>query len=284
MKWQIGDVTIYSVHETDAGTEITQTIPQATNAELSKMKWLQPDFIDEKGNIKAQVQAFVVKTKGRAILVDACNGNGRHFSEFPKWNNLQTNFMQNLSKICLPEKIDFVVNTHFHFDHVGWNTQKVRGKWQPTFENARYLFVDKEFDYWKTKPQKELADDNNNFDIAVMPVYEAGLAELVSASYQIANEVKLVPTHGHTPGHVSVLIESRGQSALITGDAFHHPCQIAHPEWVYFETDKKMALETRLQLLKRFAGTNTFMLGSHFADPVGGLIRKTRQSYRFETR
>ena len=199
--------------------------------------------------------------------------------EWSQWNRLQTDFLERLG--CEPGDIDLVVSTHLHYDHVGWNTRLIDGKWRPTFLNARYLIVRSEFDYWKSHPKAELADDHLGIKDSVEPVVEAGLADLVTSDYQIAPGVSLFPTPGHTPGHVGILIESNGEQAVITGDILHHPCQIAHPEWgTSGDPDPDMVLGTRRAFLERFCDGKTVVLGSHFSSPTGGLLEREGRGYK----
>ncbi len=126
------------------------------------------------------------------------------------------------------DRVDTVLCTHMHVDHVGWNTRLVDGRWEPTFRNARYLFAEKEWQHWSVEPQEY----GPVFADSVQPIFDCGLATLVE---------RVAPRHrrdrrsnrrpGHTPGHVSVHITSRGEEAVITGDMIHHPCQIVHPDW-----------------------------------------------------
>jgi glyoxylase-like metal-dependent hydrolase (beta-lactamase superfamily II) len=164
-----------------------------------------------------------------------------------------------------PLKIDYVINTHLHFDHIGWNTIFKNGRWAPTFPNARYIVVKEEFDYWRTFPKSEVEDDLLSFKDSVLPVYKAGLIDLVSSDHKLLNTITLLPTPGHTPFHGSILIESEGKQAVIVGDVFHHPCQIAQPQWKStFDTDSNLAIVSRRKLLKQFANTNTLFLAAHF--------------------
>jgi glyoxylase-like metal-dependent hydrolase (beta-lactamase superfamily II) len=92
-----------------------------------------------------------------------------------------------------------------------------------------------------------------------------------------------MPTPGHTPGHVSVAIESRGEQALITGDMIHHPCQIAHPEWSpTFDVDPAAAATMRRSVLDRVADRPVLVIGTHFAAPTAGHVRRDGRAYRFE--
>jgi glyoxylase-like metal-dependent hydrolase (beta-lactamase superfamily II) len=118
---------------------------------------------------------------------------------------------------------------------------------------------------------------------SILPVFDAGLVDLVSQDHQLCPEVKLVPTPGHTPGHASVLIESNGESALITGDFLHHPCQFAHPEWSSApDSDPTQAIATRRSMYERLAGSPTLVIGTHFATPTAGHLKKDGDSYRLD--
>jgi glyoxylase-like metal-dependent hydrolase (beta-lactamase superfamily II) len=154
------------------------------------------------------------------------------------------------------------------------------GKWVPTFPNARYLIGKTEYEYWSAfeheEQQQILAD-------SVTPIFDAGLAHTVEMDHRLSPEIRLMPTTGHTPGHVSVAIESRGETAIITGDMMHHPCQIAHPEWSpAFDSDPEAARATRTAMLKDWADQPVLVIGTHFAAPTAGHIRRDGATYRFD--
>jgi glyoxylase-like metal-dependent hydrolase (beta-lactamase superfamily II) len=285
LEWQVGDVTITPFVEiANAGDIIQEILPEARNDRVQSISWLVPHFADEDGTLKAVVQAFVVATPTRRIIIDTCVGDGRVRPDLPAWQNLQTGFLEKLkTRGVPPESIDTVLCTHLHFDHVGWNTTYVGGRWVPTFRSARYLFARDEFHYWKDRPAAEIESDHNGFADSVLPVFEAGCVELVSTNHQVCPEITLIPTPGHTPAHVSVLIDSKGHQALITGDVMHHPCQIANPGWnTLSDTSKEMAKATREALLKRVATGNILLIGSHFASPTAGYVRRAGSDYRLE--
>lgn len=285
MKWQIGDVEILQIVEFDeAGELIQDTIKNATPENLKKIDWLYPDFIDDEGNFKSLVQSFLVRSNGQNILVDTCNGNGKERPNCPTWGNLNTDFLEKLRSLGVTEsEIDIVVSTHLHFDHIGWNTRLENGSFIPTFPNAKYLFVKEEFDYWKAKPEKEMEDDKIAFDDSVRPIIEAGLSQIVESDHKIDQNISLISAFGHTPGHICILIESRGKRTIISGDFLHHPCQIAHPEWTMdADTLSEKALETRKKILNEIADTETLLIGSHFADPVAGYVKRSGDSYIFK--
>lgn len=278
---KVGRIQITSILETNASSVIKDCIEDATPRAINKISWLEPNYADSEGHLKASIQALVVNTTDKTVIVDTCVGNGRNRPGMSAWNNLQTDFLQRLSQACDPRAVDFVICTHLHFDHVGWNTTLVEDKWVPTFPNAKYLFCKSEFDYWKDRPENEVIDDQNGFEESVLPIYEAGLAKLVPSDFRLSDEISFIATPGHTPGHVSILLKAQGQQAIITGDVFHHPCQIAHPEWKTIDADSHQANETRHKLLKQFAGTDTLFIGSHFAEPISGNIKRSGDGYRF---
>jgi glyoxylase-like metal-dependent hydrolase (beta-lactamase superfamily II) len=178
------------------------------------------------------------------------------------------------------ESVDRVLCTHLHFDHVGWNTVLEDGKWAPTFKNARYLVGEKEWGFWKDTDDPYAPEAKHD---SVLPIFDAGLVDLVEMDHRITDEVRFVPTPGHTPGHVSVVIESQGQQAIITGDIFHSPLQMAHPDWADIaDVDGDQAHETRKQFLETYADGPVLILGTHFASPTAGKIVRDGDSYRFD--
>lgn len=277
---KLGDTTITPLFEIDAGSVLQDCIKSATPEAIKEISWLQPDYADNQGYLKANVQSFLFEADGKKVVIDSCVGNGRNRPELSAWADLSTDFLERFSRVFSPHEVDMVICTHLHFDHVGWNTTHQGNSWVPTFPNAQYIFVEQEFNYWQTKPANEVIDDHNGFVESVLPIYEAGLAKLVPSDYQISDELTLIPTPGHTPGHVSILIQSEGQQALISGDALHHPCQLAHPKWKSFDTDSDLANETRQRLLERFADTDTLFIGSHFTEPIAGRLQRDGEGFR----
>jgi glyoxylase-like metal-dependent hydrolase (beta-lactamase superfamily II) len=228
------------------------------------------------------IHAFVVETPDRRIVVDTCLGNDKQNRRIPHWNNLQGPFLRDLAEAGYPrESIDTVLCTHLHVDHVGWNTMLVDGRWVPTFPQARYLLGRAEFAHWTGDHGREdmrpiLAD-------SVLPVHEAGLVDLVETDHALCPEVSLVPTFGHTPGHVSVRVASRGEEALITGDFLHHPCQIAHPDWSSTaDWDADQAHRTRLRMYRELADRPVLVLGTHFAGATAGRIVRDGEGFRLD--
>lgn len=278
----IGSIIVSTVFELDASQTIRDVISKATPENIKNIPWLAPTYADDAGNLKAVNQSFLLRTPSGNAIIDTCVGNGRSRPELPAWDGLHTGYLENLQKEINPNDVDYIICTHLHFDHIGWNTMLINGIWRPVFPNAKYVFVKDEFDYWMTSPQNELVDDRNGIEESIKPLLETVQVLLVAADAQVTPEIRLIPTPGHTPHHVSVLVESDGESALFTGDVFHHPCQIAEPEWMSFDTDEASALQSRRKVLSEYGGTATMVYGAHFSQPAGGRIVQDDQGYRLE--
>ncbi len=278
--WQIGDVKISRIVESEAPWPGTFIMPNATPENMKKeASWLFPTFIDENGLCRMSIHALVIESQGKRIVVDTCIGNDKVRTN-PAWTKLKLPFLNDLKKAGhAREQIDQVVCTHLHVDHVGWNTMLQNDKWVPTFPNARYIIGGTEWDYWS---KYEGADFRDPVEDSVRPVIDAGAAQLVDSTHRITSEVWLEPTPGHTPGHHSVRISSRGQEAVITGDLMHHPVQCMYPEWDDgFDTDGAQAKKTRRAFCERYADSSVLVFGTHFATPSAGKITKSGSAFKF---
>ena len=271
--WMVGDVKITRVVEMEVAGGTRFILPDATRDACLPIEWLHPHFMDEAGNLIMSIHALVVDTGSRRIIVDTCIGNDKQRS-IPAWTNLQTSFLEDLGAAGYPrETVDTVLCTHLHVDHVGWNTMLVDGEWVPTFPNARYLVAEKEFRYWDGEAEDEI--NQGIMADSVRPIVAAGLMDFVDWEHQLCPEVALEPTPGHTPGHVSVHIRSNGKEALITGDCIHHPCQMSRTDWCSpADSDQVQGRSTREALLERYCDSDVLIIGTHFATPTAGYVRR----------
>ena len=279
LKWHVGDVTVTAIVETVVWLPGTILFPGSSVDELHEIDWLGSNFVNDEGFVPLSIHALVVETAGNRIIIDTCFGNDKPRRE--AGNMLNTDFLARLEQAGFGrESVDTVLCTHMHLDHVGWNTIFENGKWMPTFPKARYLFGRQELDFLKSESQD--GDAQAIFGDSIAPILEAGLADLVETDHRICAEVTLIPTPGHTPGHVSVEISSRGQRALITGDVAHHPCQIARPDWsAYVDHDPDLSVTTRKAVFERAADDQTLVIGTHFAEPTAGRIVRDGHALKF---
>ncbi|HEY8123322.1 MAG TPA: MBL fold metallo-hydrolase [Myxococcota bacterium] len=279
MKWRIGDVSISKIVELEVAGKATWILPDLTAENLATVPWCKPHFATDDGQVVMSIHALLIESQGQRIIVDTCVGNDKNLT-IPNWNKRQGPFLADIAAAGFPaSSIDTVLCTHLHVDHVGWNTKLENGKWVPTFENARYLWNRAEYEHWSKNEQSGYGAVVQE---SVLPVFEAGRVDLVTPDHVVTNEVRLEPTHGHTPGHVSVHITSRGEEAVITGDLMHHPAQCAHPEWrSSADSDGAQAEQTRREFLARYADRPVLVIGTHFATPTAGKIVRDGGAYRF---
>lgn len=277
---------IFSIIEIqDAGELIQSIIPSAKSENLEEYHSAYPEFVNPKGEMISVVQSFLIKHQGTNILIDTCNGNNKNRVDMSKWGNLNTDFIKTLEKYTATKvnEIDYVINTHLHFDHIGWNTIYQNKIWTPTFPNAKYLFNKSEYEYWTINPTNEIQDDLSGIEDSILPVVNSGQHELVHDNHQINKNIYLLPLPGHTKSHIGVVIDSPSDNKkyLISGDLIYHPIQIINPEWTA-ESDKDpdQVLETRMSIFKKIAEEKIILLGSHFEHPV--IIESNGSKYKFE--
>ncbi len=283
LSWNIGAVTVTRIVEIELPIPYSERRPflaEATPEALLGIAWLSPNYVTPEGYLKLSIHALLVEAPGLRLVVDTCIGNDRP-RNITGNQPLATNFIADLERAgWTRESVDAVVCTHLHVDHVGWNTMLQDGEWVPTFPNARYLIGRSEYDYWRAEGD---ADQQTILGDSIQPIFDAGLVDLVEMDHRLSPEIMLVPTPGHTPGHVSVSIVSEGQRALITGDALHHPCQVAHPDWSPpFDFDRSASRVTRRALLDGVADSEVLVIGTHFAAPTAGHVVSEAGGYRFE--
>lgn len=278
MQWNVGRVRITKVVELETVGSTRFILPLASNEEIQKLPWLTPHFATAEGRLKMSIHSLVVETPEHRIVVDTGLGNDKQGRNVPTWNNRQDPFLDRLTAAGFPpESIDTVLCTHLHVDHVGWNTMLKDGHWVPTFANARYVFGRTEFEHWRD--HSDAPDKAAVFADSVKPIADAGKAELVPSDHRLTDEITLIPTPGHSPGHVSIHIRSDGEEGLLTGDVAHHPCQMAHLGWSSTaDSDGQQSAATRRELFSRFADTPTLVIGGHFD---AGHLRRDGDAFRF---
>ena len=281
LTWQVGAVRIMRVVEAEIPVPYNPESPfiiEAKPEALRPIDWLYPHFVDDEDRLRLSFHALLVEAPGFRLMVDTCFGHGKHRNALGN-EDMMRPFLEDMARAgWSPESVDAVICTHLHFDHVGWNTVLRDGVLVPTFPNARYLFGRTEYQHWIAAGDE---DQQEVLSHSIQPIFDAGLAELVDCDQRISPEIRLVPTRGHTPGHVSVVIESEGHCAVITGDMAHHPCQLAHPDWVTpFDSDNTEAVATRRSSFAEWAADQRLVIGTHFAAPTAGRIQPDGEGFR----
>jgi glyoxylase-like metal-dependent hydrolase (beta-lactamase superfamily II) len=298
-QWNVGSIVIRKLVEFEfAGpvdNSLADSLDGASAEAILAVPWLKPMWLNDANEVTSGVHSFLIETPSQRLIVDTGVGNHKpRAAAF--FNQLDTDFLRRLDEQAgwPADTVTGVICTHLHVDHVGWNTVLVAGEWVPTFQNANYYFVARDYEHWQAYAQdpaaakayrtqwaRDMVDGAAVFNDSVQPVVAAGKARLVEPDAVITPGVRLLPSPGHTPGHACVLIESEGESAIITGDMMHSIFQIAHPDWSsVLDTDPDIARRTRQRFLSEWADKGTLMLGSHFGPPTGGELRRHGTSYQ----
>ena len=277
----IGDVAVSRVEEMcGPGFRPDALLPAFQRDAIAEhADWLMPNHYHEGlDRLVASVHSWVIKTEHHTILVDTCIGNHKERPAMERWHHLDLPFLERLAEAGVqPEEVDFVMCTHLHVDHVGWNTRLDNGRWVPTFPNAKYVFARNEFEHWNQTTDEEAAriGDANMlaFNDSVLPVVEAGLAEMVDGDHQLGDRLLIEPAPGHTPGSCTLKLSSNGTEALFIGDIMHHALQVYYPHWnSCFCVDPEMSHATRRRILEESADRDRLLMPAHFGAPHAGRV------------
>jgi len=241
--------------------------PEAVAAHLS---WMEPHHFDAaKNSLKLSIHSWLLRIGRRTVLIDTCIGNHKERPSRPEWHRMETRYLARLAEAGVrPEQIDMVMCTHLHADHVGWNTRLDNGRWVPTFPNARYVFSKADFDHYLAQERAGKEPNRGSFRDSVLPVVEAGRAQLVNGDEALDEHLTLERAPGHTPGSVLVKLASAGKRALFCGDVLHHAIQVYHPDWNSFVcADAALARVSRRKVLEQCSGSGALLMPAHFGTP-----------------
>ncbi|MCC6531836.1 MAG: MBL fold metallo-hydrolase [Burkholderiales bacterium] len=236
------------------------------------------------GKLVFSFHSFVVKTGHHTILVDACIGNDKERPTRPQFHRMRSGFLADLARAGVKvEDVDYVLCTHLHWDHVGWNTRLEGNRWVPTFPNARYIVARREFEHWQEVQRRgEDSPHRLAFEDSVLPVVQTGQAMLVGDDYALEDGFRFESAPGHTPGTVVIHVRSKDDSALFLGDVVHHQFQLMQPAWSTLAcTDPALSRKTRTRLVEEHAARGTRLLPAHFPAPTVGRIVRHGAAYRY---
>lgn len=280
---QLGDITIQRIVESEVPLFDPLTFLPNLTPELleANRHWLEPAALDPvTGKLILCIQSYLVRTPHHTILVDTCVGNDKTLPAHPFWHQQKSQtYMTALAAAGVGvEDIDYVMCTHLHVDHVGWNTRLENGRWVPTFPKARYLFADKELAHWTAQ---HAANPSPIFAESVLPIVAAGRNDRITSSTALNDHVRLEPTPGHTPDHYAVQLGLGATSAVLTGDLIHSPIQARYPDIsMRADTDQKQSAATRRKFLECYCDTNTLVCTGHFPSPSAGKVKRWEDGFR----
>jgi glyoxylase-like metal-dependent hydrolase (beta-lactamase superfamily II) len=277
---RIGDIAVRRIVEMEIPFRTPiELFPDATpDAIEAERHWMEPWALSSAtGRIVLAVQSYLVRTSRHTILIDTCVGCDKTYEGFPPWHRrTDTGWLDRLAAAGVGvADVDYVFCTHLHADHCGWNTRLVDGRWVPTFPNAKYVLARSEVAHAETGAGRQYRD-------SVLPVIETGQAVLVDTDHALDDEVWLEPTPGHTPGHVAVGLESRGDRAVMCGDLIHSPLQCRYPHWRYWiDTDPDQGIATRRRFLEENCETGRLVMTAHFPSPSVGHVVADQDAFGF---
>jgi glyoxylase-like metal-dependent hydrolase (beta-lactamase superfamily II) len=284
---KLGNATIEKVEELcGPGFSPSHMFPKFDQGAFDAHKsWMVPVHVEAgTDRLVGSIHTWIVKTPRHTILIDTCLGNHKQRRN-ARWSGLDTPFLERLKACgCPAESVDFVMCTHLHVDHVGWNTQLKDGRWVPTFPNAKYLFAKREYAHWETERKtKGEGVNDGSFDDSVLPVVEAGMAEMIETDHQPDPMLTLKDYPGHTPGSVAINLRDGDRRACFAGDIMHHPIQVYPPDWSsQFCWNPDLSAKSRRQLLEDCAETCALLCPAHFPGANAGYIKPQGNAFKIE--
>lgn len=280
----VGDMTVHGIVELEHPfLPALEMLPDLQPETLDANRhWLQPAHLTVEDVFVLRYQSYIVTTPHHTILIDSCLGAQKERSR-PEWRmRSEERFLSGLASLGLSvDDIDYVMCTHLHVDHVGWNTRLINGRWVPTFPKARYLFGEVEFN--DISDRATLEQHPEIFD-SVMPVVEARRCDLIANEFQLGDHLRIAPTPGHTKGHMSFIFGKERDRLAMTGDLLHVALQMKHPELSFIrDSDQLLAAATRRAFLDHYCDTDTVCCTSHFPVHSAGRIRRLGEGFRLDT-
>ena len=275
---RVGNATIVALTDMNLPypTPLRDLWPKVPYDSWEPYRELYPDMF-EGDRMRIEIGCYLVRSQGKTILIDTGYGPG----PIDYIGGLRGQLMAELASQSVgPADVDTVFMSHLHLDHVGWNTREENGKYVPVFPGARYVVHEDDLDHFR-KPEVQAAGRYPYMSQLVEPLAELGVLEGLTGDTDLTDEVRALHSPGHTPGHMSVLVASGGERALIQGDVLIHPAQVTEEAWTpLFDGDPETAIQTRRRLLDELEADGTTVVSCHFTKPgFGRIVRAEGKRY-----
>ncbi len=276
----VGDVSLTALLDVDVAfaVPIEQVFPGPAQEDWEASRSRYPEAFAADGAWRYIVTCYLLRIGDRRILVDT--GCGSAALAFPSFIGVGGALQDRLAALDVSaEEIDTVLITHVHPDHVGGVMAPGGGEPTPAFPRARFVVPRQDWEAWR-RPEVQEAFPVPYVGDTIAPLVATGAVELVEGEHRVAPQLTLLPTPGHTPGSSSVLIDSKGERALLVGDVWLHPAQVTDPSLgCAFDMEPEVARATRSSLAERIAAEGMVMGACHFPEPFGQLVRLERRHH-----
>ncbi|MCH8297699.1 MAG: MBL fold metallo-hydrolase [Chloroflexi bacterium] len=277
----VGSVEITVLHDAEVALPFSATFPDVPLEAWAPYLERFPEAYSGSDKMRVHFECYLVRSQGRTLLIDTGLGNS---SSNP---NVVANIGGGIDGVLLSElqaagfqagDIDTVFLTHLHPDHVGWNVARNGDDESPTFPNARYVAHEADWAAFDTPLDSEIFG-YDWWAETVAPLRRLGVLDLITGETELTGELTVVPTPGHTPGSMSMIVNSGGERAFIMGDVFHGPAQVTETDWVFhYDMDPDQAGLTRRGMLDRAESENAAIAICHHSG-FGRVIREGGRRY-----
>ncbi len=308
--FQLGSTTVVKIPELDLnGFTVTQLLP-GFNPDLLQAHphWVSDATYDKAtGRVPLSVHTWLVRHQDKVILVDMGAGNDKTRPTMKMLDHLHNPFLPRLKAAGVrPKDVDFILLTHIHADHVGWNTRLEGQEWAPTFPNATVICSDLEWRYGAALAQEDEAGTQaaraeaglgqpirvpvaGVFADSLLPLEAAGKVRRVKMDgskadgSEVLPGIRFLPMPGHSIDHAAIEIVSEGKIGLFGGDVLHHPLEVHDTELIsMFCEFPDAARRSRHLLLKRAVETEALYFSSHFPESSAGFIGQSSDGYTWD--
>lgn len=222
--------------------------------------------LNAKHQMSLALNSCLVRSQGKTILIETGVGEKERPLGQTERSGGRT-LLDDLAAVGVaPEDVDVVINTHLHADHCGWNTRKAPdGSFVPTFPRARYLIQRGE---WEAATHPNERTRATYLAENMQPLAASGQLELLDGEARVTDEITIVPTHGHTADHASVVLGSGREKAIYIGDMVQHPSQLERAAWVSsFDVYPLEAMETKKAVVARAIAERQLIIAVHYPFP-----------------